>query len=106
MMTFIDNVEVLVVENCLVKDLAKIFPEESIWDMTDSDLKRFVYVLPETQREQKALKTKIDSLKASLQVLQKNVLHSAAGKSSFPVSNFILLFKIVSFSTQQLISLF
>lgn len=69
--TFTDNVVVLAVENCLMRDLPSIFTTTRVNGMEDNELERLASESPEVQTERKELQAEYDALKKGLQICNK-----------------------------------
>ncbi|KAI0111655.1 P-loop containing nucleoside triphosphate hydrolase protein [Daldinia grandis] len=70
--TFIDNVVVLAVENCLIRDLPSILTTTKINMMEDNELERLASESPEVQTERKELWAEYEALKKGLQICKKS----------------------------------
>ncbi|KAG9229438.1 P-loop containing nucleoside triphosphate hydrolase protein [Amylocarpus encephaloides] len=75
MNTFVDNVATLVVESCLIGDLANIFPADKVPQMDDYTLDRLASDSEEVQRNRRKLENKLTCLRESLKICQKNLIH-------------------------------
>ncbi|KAI1800098.1 P-loop containing nucleoside triphosphate hydrolase protein [Daldinia bambusicola] len=69
--TFVDNVVVLAVENCLISDLPSILTTAKINEMEDSELERLASESPEVQTERKELQAEYEALEKGLQICNK-----------------------------------
>ncbi|KAI1100697.1 P-loop containing nucleoside triphosphate hydrolase protein [Jackrogersella minutella] len=69
--TFTDNMIVLAVENCLIRDLPSIFSTDRVNQMEDDELERLSSESPEIQTERKELQAEYDALKKGLQICNK-----------------------------------
>ncbi|KAI0852872.1 P-loop containing nucleoside triphosphate hydrolase protein [Daldinia vernicosa] len=69
--TFVDNVIILAVENCLIRDLPSIFTTTRVNKMEDDELERLASESPEVQTERKELRAEYEALKKGLQICNK-----------------------------------
>ncbi|KAI1073392.1 P-loop containing nucleoside triphosphate hydrolase protein [Whalleya microplaca] len=66
--TFTDNVIVLAVENCLIRDLPSIFTTDKVNQMEDNELERLASESPEIQIERREVQAEYDALKKGLKL--------------------------------------
>ncbi|KAI0002774.1 P-loop containing nucleoside triphosphate hydrolase protein [Xylariaceae sp. FL0662B] len=69
--TFTDNVIVLAIENCLIRDLPSIFTTEKVNQMDDSELACLASESPEIQVNRNELQAEYDALKRGLELCNK-----------------------------------
>ncbi|KAI1209457.1 P-loop containing nucleoside triphosphate hydrolase protein [Annulohypoxylon truncatum] len=69
--TFTDNMIVLAIENCLIRDLPSIFTSEKVNQMEDNELERLASESPEIKLERKELQEEYDALMKGLQICNK-----------------------------------
>ncbi|KAI0379189.1 P-loop containing nucleoside triphosphate hydrolase protein [Hypomontagnella monticulosa] len=69
--TFTDNVIVLAIENCLIRELPSIFTTDKVNEMEDDELERLASDSPEIQAERDELQAEHDALKKGLQICNK-----------------------------------
>lgn len=81
---FVNNIAVLAVENCLMRDLAGIFSPTLTADMDEEKLKLIASEAEETQHDRIALKPRLSVLEAG-----KEVLHGHIGQSSLQNANLL-----------------
>ncbi|KAJ5232684.1 hypothetical protein N7468_005640 [Penicillium chermesinum] len=67
--TFINNVAILAIENCLLEPLPLILTSKTIHDMPDSQVKTLAAEPPSCQEERARLGRELEKLQAGLQVL-------------------------------------
>lgn len=75
MNTFVDNVATLVIESCLITDLADIFPATSILQMDDSTLDRLAGDSEDVVINRRKSESKLKCLRDSLRICQRNLIH-------------------------------
>ncbi|KAI1813711.1 P-loop containing nucleoside triphosphate hydrolase protein [Poronia punctata] len=66
--TFTDNVVILAIENCLIKDLPTILTTSTVSQMEDEELKGLAAESEETQVERAELQSEYDALKKGLDI--------------------------------------
>ncbi|KAI8962256.1 P-loop containing nucleoside triphosphate hydrolase protein, partial [Daldinia sp. FL1419] len=69
--TFIDNVVILAVENCLISELPSILTTEKINRMEDVELERLAGESPEVQAEREELQSEYEALREGLKICNK-----------------------------------
>ncbi|KAI1467549.1 P-loop containing nucleoside triphosphate hydrolase protein [Daldinia caldariorum] len=88
--TFVDNVVVLAVENCLISDLPSILTTAKINEMEDSELERLASESPEVETERNELQSEYEALQKGLRICNKfkerktTAMHSILVKSEVP----------------------
>ncbi|KAI1479949.1 P-loop containing nucleoside triphosphate hydrolase protein, partial [Daldinia eschscholtzii] len=83
--TFVDNVVVLAVENCLIRDLPSILTTAKIHEMEDNELERLASESPEVQIERKELQSEYEALEKGLQICNKFKQRKTTSMSSILV---------------------
>ncbi|KAI1498932.1 P-loop containing nucleoside triphosphate hydrolase protein [Biscogniauxia marginata] len=69
--TFTENMVVLAIENCLIRDLPLIFTTETVNQMEDSELERLASESPGIRQERTEIRAEHDILKKGLQLCKK-----------------------------------
>lgn len=80
--TFTDNVIILAIENCLVRDLPNVFTTRVVNRMHRSELERLASESPDIQQERIELQAEHDSLKKGLAACNKYRDRPMTGKCS------------------------
>ncbi|KAI2467191.1 P-loop containing nucleoside triphosphate hydrolase protein [Annulohypoxylon bovei var. microspora] len=83
--TFTDNIVVLAIENCLIRDLPSIFTTEKVNQMEDDELERLASESPEMILERAELREELDALKKGLQICNSFKGRKATSVSSISI---------------------
>jgi hypothetical protein len=70
---FINNIAVLAIENCLLKNLSAIFSPTMTADMDDEQLHAIAAESEDAREERLLLKSKLDALKSGKQILYEHI---------------------------------
>jgi hypothetical protein len=70
---FINNIAVLAIENCLIKDLAAIFSPTLTANMDDGQLSAIAAECEEVRLERESLRKKLEVLQSGKQILYQHI---------------------------------
>lgn len=68
-MTFVDNIAILAIENCLLRPLESIFTGQTVLDLDDNTIRKIAAELPTTQRDRMRLTRELEKLRKGRQTL-------------------------------------
>lgn len=85
MYAFVDNIASLVVEHCLVDELANVFNPTTVNDMDDSTRAKLAAESEETLLDRQDLEDKISVLDAGLATCLRHISDTSPGKSPLPM---------------------
>lgn len=68
-MTFIDNVSILAIENCLLRPLEHIFTGQTVLDLDDADIRKIAAEPSTTQRDRERITEELEKLRKGRQAL-------------------------------------
>lgn len=78
--TFVDNVKLLAIENCLINDMPNILTPEMVLDMSDDMVHRAGAEPPQLESAREDLRHQMDKLHKGLQICQKYRPRHSVGK--------------------------
>jgi cell division protein FtsB len=78
MSTFIDNIAILAIENCLMQPLETIFTGSTVGLMADQKIKQLTAEPSYTQANRKQLKSDLEKLQAGLNVCRRYIAQTAS----------------------------
>jgi len=78
--TFVDNVKLLAIENCLLNGIPNILTPEMVLDMSDDMVQRVATESPQVERTREDLRNQLDKLHKGLDICQKYRPRHSAGK--------------------------
>ncbi|KAJ6110296.1 Dynamin GTPase [Penicillium sp. IBT 16267x] len=95
--TFVDNVAILAIENCLLRPLENIFTGQAVLDLDDNKIRKIAAEPPTTQKDRERLTEELEKLRKGRQALNAfradgsslrapPILGHAAPPTSTPVS--------------------
>lgn len=70
--TFTDNVVILAIENCLVRDLPNLFTTRVVNRMQQAELKQLASESPDIRQERTEVQAEYDALKKGLEACNKH----------------------------------
>lgn len=79
---FVDNVAILVIEACLMKNLGAVFSPVLIMQMDESLIQKIAAESQENQDQRELLTRKKTVLSSGLEICQRHVSRSMLGKNS------------------------
>ncbi|KAJ5675982.1 Dynamin GTPase [Penicillium macrosclerotiorum] len=68
-LTFVENVVILAIENCLLYPLGRLFSSQFVMDMDDQQVQKIAAEPPETQSERRQLNDELEKLRRGKQTL-------------------------------------
>lgn len=69
LVTFVDNIATLAIENCLIRPLGSVFNSQRLSSLSDEQIHNLASESPEIQLERKTLEQELEKLQAGLQAL-------------------------------------
>lgn len=84
--SFVDNVAILAIELCLLKDLGEVFSPVSVMQMEENSVRKIATESQENQNQRELLTRKRAVLSSGLEICQRYVGRGMLGK----ISEFLL----------------
>lgn len=71
LVTFIDNIATLAIENCLIRPLGNVFDSQSVSNLSEEQVTNLASESPEAQLTRECFKQELEKLQAGLQALSE-----------------------------------
>lgn len=78
--TFVDNVKLLAIEDCLINDIPNTLTPEMVLDMSDDMVQRIATESPQVERSREDLRRRLDKLQEGLEICQKHRPRQSVGE--------------------------